>query len=73
MTISSRQFRPAARIRKHGSQRIGRLRLAEFARVDNVFNEKYIGGVIVNDGNGRYYAPAPTATLFLGLSASYAF
>lgn len=54
-------------------QRIGRLRLTEFARVDNVMDERYIGGVIVNDGNGRYYAPAPTATLYLGLSASYAF
>ena len=54
-------------------QRFGRVRLTEFARVDNVLNEKYIGGVIVNDGNGRYYAPAPTSTLFLGVSASYAF
>src|SRR5581483_9382644 len=54
-------------------QRTARLRIAEYVRVDNVFDEKYIGGVIVNDGNGRYYAPAPTATLFVGASVSYAF
>jgi hypothetical protein len=27
----------------------------------------------VNDGNGRYYAPAPTASLTVGASVSYAF
>jgi iron complex outermembrane receptor protein len=54
-------------------QRSGRWRFTEFARVDNVLDEEYIGGVIVNDGNGRYYAPAPTASLTVGASVSYAF
>jgi iron complex outermembrane recepter protein len=54
-------------------QQVGRWRFTEFARVDNILDEEYIGGVIVNDGNGRYYAPAPTASLTVGATVSYAF
>jgi iron complex outermembrane receptor protein len=51
----------------------GRWRFTEFARVDNVLDEEYIGGVIVNDGNGRYYAPAPTTSFTVGATVSCAF
>jgi iron complex outermembrane receptor protein len=54
-------------------QRVGRWRFAEFVRVDNVLDEEYVGGVIVNDGNGRYYAPAPTASFTVGANVSYTF
>lgn len=54
-------------------QRAGRWRFTEFARVDNLFDELYIGGVIVNDGNGRYYAPAPSTSVTVGATVSYAF
>lgn len=37
--------------------RIGRLRLS--ARIDNLLDRACIGSVIVNDGNGRYFEPAP--------------
>ncbi len=30
-----------------------------FDRVDNLFDKEYIGSVIVNESNGRYYEPAP--------------
>lgn len=30
-----------------------------FSRVDNVFDRRYVGSVIVNEGNGRYFEPAP--------------
>ncbi len=30
-----------------------------FGRVDNLFDKEYIGSVIVNESNGRYYEPAP--------------
>ena len=36
------------------------------ARVDNLADRRYIGSVIVNDGNGRYYEPAPGRTWMLG-------
>ncbi|WP_330970430.1 TonB-dependent receptor, partial [Lysobacter sp. A3-1-A15] len=30
-----------------------------FARVDNLLDRDYIGSVIVNDGNGRFFEPGP--------------
>ena len=44
-----------------------------FARVDNVTGRRYIGSGIVNEGNGRYFEPAPGRTLFAGASGSYRF
>jgi len=43
----------------------GPLRL--FARVDNLLDRRYIGSVIVNDGNRRYYEPGPARGWTLGL------
>lgn len=37
--------------------RVGRLRMS--ARIDNLLDRACIGSVIVNDGNGRYFEPAP--------------
>jgi len=36
------------------------------ARVNNFADHRYVGSVIVNDGNGRYYEPAPGRTWMLG-------
>jgi iron complex outermembrane recepter protein len=36
------------------------------ARVDNLADRRYVGSVIVNDGNARYYEPAPGRTWMLG-------
>lgn len=36
------------------------------ARIDNLFDRRIIGSVIVNDGNGRYYEPAPGRSVMLG-------
>ena len=44
-----------------------------FGRVDNLFDKKYVGSVIVNESNGRYYEPAPGRNYGVGLSVSYAF
>jgi len=41
--------------------------LRAFARVDNVLDQRYIGSVIVNDGNQRYYEPGPDRSVTLGL------
>ena len=41
--------------------------LSEFLRVDNAGNRNYVGSVVVNDANGRYYEPAPRRSLLLGL------
>ena len=51
----------------------GGWKLATTARIDNLFNKKYAGSVIVNEGNGRYFEPAAGRSLLLSVSGSYAF
>jgi len=41
--------------------------LHAFARVDNLFDHAHVGSVIVNEGNGRFYEPAPGRGWLLGL------
>jgi iron complex outermembrane receptor protein len=47
--------------------------LTEFARVDNALDKEYIGSLIVNESNRRYYEPAPGRNYTVGLNASYSF
>ena len=44
-----------------------------FARVDNLFDRKYVGSVIVNDGNSRYYEGAPGRSWMTGVNVRYNF
>jgi iron complex outermembrane receptor protein len=48
-------------------------RLSEFLRVDNAGDKSYVGSVIVNDGNGRFYEPAPTRNVLVGVRANLEF
>ena len=41
--------------------------LRAFLDIGNVFDTRYVGSVIVNDGNGRYYEPGPGRNVMLGL------
>lgn len=52
-------------------QRLGAWQLEEFVRVDNVADERYVGSVVVNAVNGRFFEPAPPRTFLIGFSASY--
>lgn len=54
-------------------QQGGRWRLTEFVRVDNLTDENYVGSVIVNEGNSRFYEPSPRRNYTLGLQASWQF
>jgi iron complex outermembrane receptor protein len=54
-------------------QRGERWRLNEFLRIDNLGDKAYIGSVIVNDGNDRFYEPAPERNTLLGVQASLQF
>ena len=38
-----------------------------FLRLDNAFDRRHAGSVIVNDGNRRFFEPGPGRTLWLGL------
>lgn len=44
-----------------------------YARVDNLFDENYMGSVIVNDGNSRFFEPADGVNWSAGLSVTKAF
>jgi iron complex outermembrane receptor protein len=52
---------------------LGGWNFAEFLRVDNITDKKYIGSVIVNEANGRYYEPAPERAAMVGINGSYTF
>jgi iron complex outermembrane receptor protein len=53
--------------------RVGSVDLTGFARVDNLFGRSYAGSVIVNEGNARYFEPAPTRNWTVGLAATVGF
>jgi iron complex outermembrane receptor protein len=46
-----------------------RLDLQAFARLDNVFDRRYAGSVIVNDANGRFFEAAAGRNATLGFTA----
>ncbi|HHP0321926.1 TonB-dependent receptor [Acinetobacter baumannii] len=46
---------------------MGDWKVNSFARVDNLFDKKYAGSVIVNDGNSRYFEPADGRNWSAGL------
>lgn len=48
-------------------------KLTEYLRVDNVSDKRYIGSVIVADGNGRFYEPAPERNFIVGINAEFSF
>jgi iron complex outermembrane receptor protein len=52
---------------------LGAWSLSGFARVDNLFDRRYVGSVIVNEGNARFFEPAAGRTVFAGVSGSYRF
>ena len=47
--------------------------LKQFVRIDNLFDRQYIGSVIVNESNARFYEPAPGRNYLLGAQAAYRF
>jgi iron complex outermembrane receptor protein len=55
------------------AQKLGRWSLREFLRIDNAGDRGYVGSVIVNEGNSRFFEPAPGRTWLLGLNAAYQF
>jgi iron complex outermembrane receptor protein len=51
----------------------GGWRFTEFARVNNLFDEKYSGSVVLNDSDSAFYEPSFSRNFQVGMSASYAF
>jgi iron complex outermembrane receptor protein len=46
---------------------LSKWRVTAFVRGDNLLNRAYVGSVIVNDANGRYYEPGPSRSFFGGI------
>ena len=45
----------------------------EYVRIENLTDKAYVGGVLVNDSNGRFFAPAPGRNYIAGISVSTEF
>ena len=63
----------AANIRAGFNQKVNNWAVSEFVRVNNIFDRNYVGSVIVNDSNSRFFEPAPDRNYLLGVNASYQF
>ena len=55
------------------AMKAGPFELNATLRVDNLLNRRSIGSVIVNEGNGRFFEPAPGRTGWAGVSAQIGF
>lgn len=47
---------------------LGSVRFRPFVGFNNVFNRSYVGSVVINAANGRYYEPAPGRNMYVGFS-----
>jgi iron complex outermembrane receptor protein len=56
-----------ASLRAGHEWRFGRSTLRAFVRVDNLFDKRYAGSVIVNEGNQRFFEPAPGRAWLAGI------
>ncbi|QJR15057.1 TonB-dependent receptor family protein [Usitatibacter palustris] len=62
-----------AAVRIGGTWRSGGLVARAFVRVDNLFDRRYAGSVIVNEANARYFEPAPGRSFLAGISVDTPF
>jgi iron complex outermembrane receptor protein len=47
------------------------LRLDAFVRVNNALDKDYVGSIIVNDGNGRFFEPGSAIGVLAGVSVRW--
>ena len=60
-------------LRLSAEQRHGVWTFGQLLRVDNVFDRRHVGSVIVGDGNGRFYEPGAERSVYAGVRAGYGF
>jgi iron complex outermembrane receptor protein len=58
-------------VRAGFEQETRRWRFSEFGRVDNLANRAYVGSVIVNETNSRFFEPAPGRTVYVMFNAAW--
>ncbi|WP_426702772.1 TonB-dependent receptor family protein [Rhodanobacter sp. Col0626] len=47
------------------------MQIAPFLRLDNLFDRRYIGSVIVNESTGRYFEPGPGRAVYVGCRLTF--
>ncbi len=55
------------------SQAINKWHVAEFLRIENLFDRNYVSSVRINDSNSQYYESGAGKNWLIGLNASYQF
>jgi iron complex outermembrane receptor protein len=60
----------SANLRAGFEQETGHWRFSEFARLDNLANRAYVGSVIVNETNSRFFEAAPGRTAYIMFNAA---
>jgi iron complex outermembrane recepter protein len=55
------------------TQQKAKWRITEYLRIDNLTDKQYVGSVIVNDTNQRYYEPSPQRSMTVGVQAKLQF
>jgi iron complex outermembrane receptor protein len=62
-------------IRSSLQQVVGKWRVTEYARIENIFDRSYIGSVRVNDttANSRFFEPGAGRNWIAGVKGTYAF
>jgi iron complex outermembrane receptor protein len=46
-------------------------KLNAFLRINNMLNRHYVGSIIVDDGNGRYFEPGPGFAILSGVTVTF--
>jgi iron complex outermembrane receptor protein len=59
-----------ANVRAGFEQESKRWRFSEYARLDNLANRNYVGSVIVNESNSRFFEAAPGRTAYIMFNAA---
>ncbi|HUP98191.1 MAG TPA: TonB-dependent receptor [Usitatibacter sp.] len=73
---ANEDFAPAAtvvNVRVGTLWRMGALEVEPLVRLENASDRRYSGSVIVNEGNRRFFEPAPGRNWLVGISARYRF
>ena len=60
-----------ANLRAGLEQRTGNWRIREAFSVENIANRTYVGSVIVNEGNSRFFEPAPGRVAYIMFNAAH--
>jgi iron complex outermembrane recepter protein len=58
----------ASDVRLGWEGRVGSATWSPFIAVNNLFDRRYVGSVVINASRGRYYEPAPGRNVYMGVS-----